>query len=252
MLSWLCELLFNRTERNPVDEEALKEWINDKDGQHRDEDFGGIECPVGQLRQATVLVLGHRRWINRDDKLLDIRLEWIELFTGHEDQTVQEFIPVIHDTEQRDGRQHRHGQRDVDLEQDVPWSRAVDKGGFIQLLGQVAEEVHREDNIEDECLRAADQDKCPDAVQHVELFDRQIQRDQTTVEQHRENENPHEHIAPLEFSSCPRERVRHEHNHDKIENNPEQHSLGRCPEGPEELIVIENLVICVEIEIDRP
>lgn len=130
-------------------EVLLQERIYDQHRHHGDKHLGRIQRPVGQLRQLLILLggqIGADR--NVDDKLLDIGLEWI--FSGgvHQHQPVKELVPVINAKEQRHCGKYGDGTWDVHPKQDRPWTGAVDYGRLMQLLRQVAEEVHDQDHVE--------------------------------------------------------------------------------------------------------
>ncbi|MNV91040.1 hypothetical protein D3C71_1854870 [compost metagenome] len=67
-------------------------------------------------------------------------------------------------------------------------SRSVYIGGFLNLLGQIAEEVHQENHIE--YGNRSGQHQGPHGVQHSQRLDGHIGGNQAPVEHHRHDEEP--------------------------------------------------------------
>ena len=100
---------------------------------------------------------------------------------------------MVHRVEQRDGGDGRGGQGQVDAEEHPQVVGAVQLGGFLQGVGNLAEEVAHDDQVEG--VDHAGQDVHPEVVQEAQGLVQQEAGDQAAGEPHGEYDQGRERFA---------------------------------------------------------
>ena len=140
------------------------------------------------------------------------------------------------------------GQRQDDPCQDPKVTEAVNNGGFFYFRRDRFEEVDEDD--ETELIDRKREQYGPDGPRQMEIGNQQVIGNQTTREEHGEDDHFHDEFPPLELFFA--ERIGKEHHHGERYQGASDGKNQGITISPEKIWIAEHAAIGIKVEIYRP
>src|SRR6266850_149347 len=248
-MSGACVVWWRRPHRNALHEVALEVWIDDEDGQGRDDDRRVFDRLADGERIAARHIGRHVLGVARNQDLAEHELERVQIAVTDVDECPEEGVPMCDAIEQDHHRDDRPRQRDDDLEQDRPVVRTVHARGLLERLRNGHEARAHDDEVEG-ADRPRDDQRPQRVLQAERLPDEEIRRDETAAEEVREHDQEHDRI--LEEDVPPRERIGTQRGEEDVQRRADDDDEQRVAVAAEDQRVLEHATVGLEGQVDRP
>ncbi len=222
----------SRTGIDRDDDQGVLEQVGHSFAFHLDRD-------VGDARRLGV----------EDEDVPQHQLQGVQVRTLQVDQGIEVGIPLEDAVHQRDHRDHRLGQREDHRPEEPQITAAVDLGSFGQFVGDRCPEVGPGDDHLPNGNRLRQHHR-PPGVQHAEVLDHHVQRDQPALKEHREQHQCHDHVAAHELLS--RQRVGDHDGQGGADQRADDRVDQRVDIPADDLLIAQQRLVAGGREVDRP